>query len=169
MNCLRSFNFKSDAFENLVAPDIDVWLNGVHTFWIAQKPAGISTFNIQGFKNINIHSIEVQGIVDSNVGTANSVIVNDWTFAIQVNGQNALVSGLTVGAPNPYAIVIQGTNVNFNLSKYSPKFTLMDPIQSARSIQILGLKASGIGVENIAAINLSWTVNFIVYYSYEGD
>lgn len=169
MNCLRSFNFISSGSQNLSGADIDTWSNGLHNFFIAQRPAGISTFNIQGFKNINIYAIEVQGIVASGINTNNSVIINDWSFFISVQGQNSLVSGLTVGSPNPYNIAIQPTDVEFSLAKYSPKFTFLDPVKSAKSIKILGLKADGLGAENLLAVNLTWSVNFIAYYNYEGE
>jgi hypothetical protein len=40
---------------------------------------------------------------------------------------------------------------------------------SCKSIKIIRLKASGIGVENLSTINLSWKINFVVYYSFEGE
>ena len=172
MICLRSFIIRSSANDSLSGADIATWNLGGEHYWNAKLPAGSSTFSVQGFKLINIYSIEVQGIVESIFNIGQSVIINDWQFLIRVNGQNQLVSGLiypTLVTPNFYSILTQPENPEFNLSKYSPKFELSSPIQSVTSIEILGLQASGYGAESLTNINLSWAVNFIVKYNYEGE
>jgi len=169
MDCLRSFTFISSANESIVAPNIDTWGLAPQNYWLANSSAGTSTFNIQGFKNVNIHSIEASGEVSCLLNTGFSVLVNDWSFYVQINGQNPLVSGNITASPNRFSIQTQGTNPNFSLSKYNPKIEFADPIESARSIQITGFKASGIGAESLTTVNLAWNLNFVVYYSYEGD
>ena len=167
MSCIKSFIITSSANETGIGPaQVDTW--GVDNYWIFNK-GGTSTFNIEGFKNINIHSIEAQGDVASLIATGSSVIVNDWSFIIQVNGQNPIIGGNITAAPNNYSIVTFGTNQIFSLSRYNPKFCLDSPIQSVTSINIQGLRASGYGAENLLTLNLAWFMNFIVYYSFEGE
>ena len=169
MSCIQSFTFLSSANETVAAPDFDSWGLAPQNYWQYNKPAGTSTFNIQGFKNVNIHGIEAQGDVYTLHNSGNAALVNDWTFFLTVNGQNPQVSGNITVAPNNYSIVTQGINPLFALSRYNNKFTFEDPIQSATNIQISGLRASGIGAENLALLTIAWTVNFVVYYSYEGE
>lgn len=168
MDCLKSFTIYTNSNENASAPKSDIW-GAVHGgYWIYNN-GGISTFTIQGFKNINVHGVECQGDLSCLINTGNSVIVQDWAFDIQINGQNPLVSGTVTAAPNNYNISPQAQNPIFSLGKYNSKFMLASPIQSAKTLTINGLRASGFGNENAAVLNIAWNVNFIIYYTYEGE
>jgi hypothetical protein len=171
MSCLRTFSILSSANENAVAPIIDTWGLAPNNYWVYSKIGGAntSTFNIQGFKNINIHSIEAQGDVGCVPNLGNSIIVNDWSFYLVVTGQNPIVGGTITPAPNAWSIQTQSTSVNMALNKFNPRLCFDSPIQSATNIQIQGLRASGIGAENPLNINIAWTMNFIVTYSFEGE
>jgi len=169
MSCLRSFTFLSGANETLVAPDVKFWGLAPQNYWAAQLSAGTSTFNIQGFKNVNVHSIEAVGTVYSGLALADTALVQDWAIYLQINGQNPLISGNITAVPNRYSIVTQANAVNIGLTKYNPKFQFADPIQSVTSIQVYQMNAQGIGAQNLAQLNLSWGMNFIVYYTYEGE
>jgi hypothetical protein len=169
MSCLKSFTFLSSANESVTTPQLDTWGTVAPFSWLYQKASGSSTFNIQGYKNVNIHAIEAVGDVGCLLNLGQSVVVNDWAFYIQINGQNPLVSGNLTVSPNNYSIQLQATNPNFSLSRYNPKLTLADPITSATSIQILGLKASGLSADNATTLNIAWNMNFVVYYTYEGE
>ena len=167
MSCIKSFIIKSTANETgSGATVVDTW--GVDNYWQYNK-GGSSTFNIQGFKNINIHGIEAVGDVGCLINTGSSIIVTDWSFILQVNGQNPLVNSNITAAPNNYSVTSEGTNPIFSLSRYSPKFNLASPIASATSISIQGLRAYGYGAESLITINIAWLMNFVVYYSYEGE
>ena len=169
MSCIKSFTFTTAINENAVAPQLQTWGLAPQNYWAFESGAGISTFNIQGFKNVNIHGIEAVGDMASIVAFPNLVLVNDWSFRVRVNGQNSLVSGNITAAPNRYNITVQANNPIFSLSRYNPYLELASPIQSATSIQLVGYRASGIGAQNLAAINLAWDMTFVVYYSYEGE
>jgi len=169
MDCMRSFSFLSSANENAVGAEIKTWGLAPQNYWLYQSQSQLSTFNIQGFKNVNVHSVEAQGVVSTLITGTEGIIVNDWDFSITVNGQNPLINGNITAAPNNFSIQTQGLNPTFVIGKYSPKFTFADPIQSASSIQITQLRASGIGAQNLANINIAWAINFIVYYTYEGE
>lgn len=169
MSCLNSFTILSSANENIVAPNITTWGLAPQNYWLAQSSAGTSTFNIQGYQLINIHAIEAVGNVTCLLNTGNSVIVNDWSFYLQVAGQNALASGNIVAAPNRFSIQIQGPAVSLNLSRYNPKIEFASPIKACSNFQITGFQASGIGAQSLANINLAWNINFVIYYSYENQ
>ena len=169
MDCLRSFSFLSSANESTGVLEFKTWGVAPQNYWQYRSDSQLSTFNIRGFKNINIYSVEAQGIVSSLFSSSENVIVTDWDFSIQVNGQNPLISGDITAAPNNFSIQTQALNPNFVIGKYSPKFCFESPIQSASSIQITQLRASGIGAQSLININIAWAVNFIVYYKYEGE
>lgn len=169
MDCLRSFSILSSANENAVGVNIDTWTVGSQNFWIYNSFSGDSTFNVQGFKNINVYSIQAQGDVSCLINTGNSLIVDDWAFSVELNGQPALASGEIVASPNRFSIQIQGDKTNCVLSRYNNNLNFASPIQSVKNIKINGLTASGIGNENLTTLNLSWAINFIVYYKYEGE
>jgi hypothetical protein len=170
MDCLRSFSFIASANSTITTPEINTWGVAPQNYWNAQ--IGITTFsryNIQGFKTINVFKIQAVGDVGTTLNTSNSVIVNDWDFVVRVNGSNNLIGNNIVSSPNPFVISNQPNNPIFALGRYNGNLNLSDPIVGVTSIDILGLKASGIGAQNIALINLQWNVNFIVHYTFDGE
>ena len=169
MDCMKSFTFVSGANENVTAPNIVTWGLAPNTYWLYQHGSGQSTFNIQGFKNINVHAIEAVGDVSSLLTGGTTVLVNDWRFLVQISGQNPQVSGNITAAPNRFSIVTQPQDPIVGLSRYQTRIDFASPIQSAKSIQIVGLTASGIAAQNPANINLAWYMTFIVYYTFEGE
>ena len=169
MDCMRSFSFLTSSNENAVPPEIKTWGVAPENYWEYSSTNPSSTFNIQGFKNVNVYSIEAQGVVSTLATVAQGIIVNDWDWSLTVNGQNPLINGNITAAPNGFGIFTQPLNPTFVLGKYSPKFTFADPIQSVSSIVLTQLRATGIGAQNLANINITYAFNFIVYYTYEGE
>ena len=168
MDCMRSFTILVSANASVAGADITTWGAAPQNYWSA-RVTGTSTFNIQGFKNVNIHSIEAVGRVNSIIGAADSVLVQDWGWSLQVLGQNPIINGNITVAPNNFVMQEQGINPNMQLSKYAPKMEFQDPITSATAIRITQLAAQGIGARDLLAINLAWGFNFIVNYTYEGE
>lgn len=168
MNCIRSFNFVTLQNQTLSGANIDTWVVGGQNYWSANL-IGSSTFDVQGFKNINIHSVEALGSVFTTKNLGFSAIVQDWQFFIKINGYSPLVSGKVRTAPNDFAIDVELASPDFSLSRYNPKLEFAEPIASALSIELYGLQASGYGAESLLSINLAWDMNFIIYYSYEGE
>lgn len=168
MDCLRSFNLLVSANSTVGAGNITTWGVAPQNYWLARE-TGTSTFNINGFKNINIYSIEAVGTVTSVIGGLDQVIVQDWGWSIQIIGQPPLTNGNITAAPNTFVIQEQGINPNLQLTKYTPKMEFTSPVASATQIIISQLSAAGIGARNLAAINLSWGFNFVIKYKFEGE
>lgn len=170
MDCLQSFSFTSSANDNFVAPDLLTWTApGLMPYWQVDKNY-ISTFNIQGFKNVNIYGIDVIGDFQPLITTVNPAIVSDWQITMRINGQMPLVSGNITAAPNGWSLT-QGIpqSQTFTLNRFKTFFKLESPIQSAISIELNNLKINGIGPNNLLNVNVSWNLQFIVYYQYEGE
>lgn len=173
MSCIKSFSFLSNFGGNLSNTPpftLDLWGASPRISWAYQQKDVGSTINIQGFKNINIHGIKAQGNAYTNLlNSGNSIVVDDWNFYLQLNGQSPLLGANVVTSPNTMAVSIQGRNPVICLSKFNTEINLIDPITSVTSIQLLETRMNGTSAQNLTTINLGWFVNFIVYYSFEGE
>lgn len=169
MNCSNSFSFSTNGQGNFLPPDVKTWLSGTEQFWVFDKVL-TSTFEITGFKNINIHGGKVVGIVTSlNSAALGGAIVEDWGVSIKLNGQIPLVSARSTGV-NDWSITTDGPNSNiFEVSKFNTCFEFSSPFQSVRNIQLTNFRASGNGGQTVNNVNIYWNFNFIFYYSYEGE
>ena len=169
MDCLRSFSLSSPANQTLAAPDFDTWTIGTSNFW-SVNVNGSSIYQIRGFKNINIWGFEIVGDFNGSPTLASNGIVQDWSVGFVFNGQAPLIGGGTVLAPNFLSITDVNPFVNFFLaSRYKTKVMLESPIQSVGQIEFTNWKANGIANENLLQIQLDWNLNFVFYYTFEGE
>jgi hypothetical protein len=169
MDCLRSFSFRVSANTSESYPQIDTWGAAPENYWLYSSTLASSTFNVQGFKNINVYKIEAVGDISCLPNTSASVLVNDWEFYVKINGQNASIPGYITSSPNGFIMTTVPENPTVSLSKFNTKIEFLTPVQSVLSIQILKLNARGIGAENLSLVNISWHMTFIVYYNFEGE
>jgi len=171
MDCLKSFSFKVTTNTTLTGGSIKQWTTGPNQhFWSASAGTS-STYNIQGFKNINVFGVDVIGSVTTlTAAGTGGVIVNDWNIDVLLSGQQPLVGGNITAAPNYYSInATSPTNRIFPLGKFSNSVKLTDPITSVNFIQLGSTYAQGIGYETLGDVNLFWNLNFVVYYKFEGE
>jgi len=173
MACLKSFSFLSNFGGNLTntpAFTLDIWGASPRVSWAYQQKDAGSTINIQGFKNINVHSIKAQGNCYTNLlNNGNSVVVDDWNFYLQINGQSPLLGANVVTSPNTMLLTIPARNPVICLSKFNSEINFLDPITSVSSIQVLETRITGTSAQSLTSINLGWFMNYIVYYSFEGE
>lgn len=171
MDCLRSFNFQINTNANISPPNLEQWNNlAGDVFWTA-KAGTSSTYNISGFKNINVHGIELIGRIDAllEAGPNPQAIVEDWDIDITLNGQRPLINGFVSAAPNYYGLNVDNlVNNSFPISKYNPRIKFASPYTSVTSIVLGETRACGYGANSVPT-NLHWHFNFIVYYTYEGE
>lgn len=173
MDCLRSFNFGVDRISTISGADLKQWATGTaqHFWQISTPPGDTSTYNIQGFKNINVYGIDVIGSVQTQTNTAvDGVIVNDWFIDVLINGQQPLVGGNVTAAPNAYALDLSlpGNN-SFELGRYSNSVKFASPYLSCKFIQLGGTLAQGIAYQTLGSVNIRWKMNFVVYYKFEDE
>jgi hypothetical protein len=166
MECLRSFNFLSSGNVTAAFPQINTWGPASNLNWIYDSAPGSSSFEIQGFKNVNIYKLSVTGYIQSTLST-DPAIIEDWSFFVRVNGQNPVPQGF-IGSINDFNLATELTPL-IALGKYNSSFIFESPITSVGSLQIVNLWAQGRGAQSGAAINLNWTVVFNVYYKFEGE
>jgi hypothetical protein len=171
MDCLRSFNFRIELINNISgATELKQWTTGPAQHFWQVSTLSTSTYNIEGFKNINVFGVDILGTVQTQTNTiVNGVIVNDWSLDVTLGGQRPIISG-TMSPTNVYAIDLQtGTNRTFSIGKFTNSLKLASPYESVRFIQIGKTLAQGIGYETLATVNLRWDLNFVVYYKFEGE
>jgi len=171
MECMRSFSIGVNLIENLSgAAVLKQWTTGpAQHFWQVNTGTS-STFTFEGFRNLDVYGIDVLGSIQTQVNTViNGVIVNDWQIDVRVGGQNPLVGGIATGT-NYYAIDSNSPeNQIYPLGKFNNSVKFATPIMGSKFLEIQKTRASGIGYETLATVNLWTRLNFIVYYRFEGE
>jgi len=170
MDCLRSFNISVSAQGNEPTPEFKGWQIGTQHFWLYESSNVDSIFNVEGFKNINVFKIALNG----NVGSAglpalSAAIVQNWSWLITINGQNSVIGGNVTASPNGFGMLIQPTNPTFTLSKFNPSIEFATPIQSAKQIIFNGFYCDGIASEVLTNAQLNWQINCTIFYKFEGE
>lgn len=168
MDCLKSFTIHSSS--NITAGPGSVWVQNLNNYWMFDSNL-TSTYNIQGFKNVNIHGIEFIGFMDAQASSGQRCIVNDWATTLQLQGGTIpQISGNITASPNQWGIDNTSAFARlFSLGKYHNKVTFASPFESVKTIQFLKLNASGIGAETITSVSLEWNFQWVFYYTYEGE
>jgi hypothetical protein len=169
MECLKSFNLHSSTSVN--ASNAYVWTQNGNNYWVVESNLS-SAFNIQGFKNVNIHGIELVGDMQSfQPNVTDNCILQDWSTTIQLQGGTIpQVSGQIQSAPNQWALDNTSAFARiFTLGKSINKINFASPFESVKSIRFLGYNANGLGAQINTGVSLKWNLQWIFYYTYEGE
>jgi hypothetical protein len=170
MNCLKSFTIHSSS--SISGVGTKIWVQNLNNYWVVDQNV-TSQFDIQGFKNVNIHGVELTGFLDSQIATSNNCIINDWSTLIQLQGGTIpQISGQIAPPPVSNQWFIDNTS-GFarlvSLGKFNQKITFASPFESVKSIRFLNFQANGIGAESLTTISLKWQLQWVFYYTYEGE
>ena len=170
MDCLRSFSLASNLNQSFaLGPNLDVWTIGTDNYWFGRTVGASASFNVQGFKNINIFGIDVVGDFKSGPGTT-QVLIDNWEVNIDLIGQAPKLGGIVNPITNIYNLNQDNFFSNsFVLSKYKRGFKLASPIQSVTEIRFDGYTASGHANESLLSVTVNWDLNYIIYYKFEGE
>ena len=164
MNCLRSFTLSISNTRTYVTPSAVTWgALGNYHWQVTQQ--GLSTFNIQGFKNIDIYGISMVSNVQT-FGPTSKAIVEDYSYLLTLNGQLPLIGG-NIDLVNFWSI--SDTFTRFAIGKYTNEIKFESPIKSVTSINVNEFRAQGNNAEAINSINLQNDIQFIFYYNFEGE
>lgn len=170
MSCLKSFTFISSANETITTPTLTWWGTAASNHWIVNGLGPQSIYNIQGFKNVNIHAIDLVGYVGGRGGLGYGGTITDWAFTLQITGQVPQISGNISASPNRYSITTDYPYIQFvALSKMKTRIEFADPIQSATSINITDLYLTGNNLQTTGFLHIQYSATFVVYYTYEGE
>jgi hypothetical protein len=170
MDCLRSFIVRIDQVQTFTGANVKTWTLGLQEYWAVDAGA-VSTFVVEGFKNIDVYGVELIGHVQTSTTPPTSgVVVESWAFEIEINGQLPLINGNLGTGTNSWNLQTTGALAKqFALSNYTNYLTFADPIKSVQDIRFFALAAQGIGGQTIGSISLDYDLSFIVYYKYEGE
>lgn len=171
MDCLRSFNLNIRQTGTIIVPDVKTWFVGAQEFWVVTLTRN-STFDIEGFKNINLYKMAVYGDVYPQVaaGTGGGIVGN-WSFDLSLTGQLPLVSGKVNTTDTNFWNIDTNASANktFTLSRNNNVIEFDSPIDSLKKINFVALKAQGNGGQTAGVLNLVWDFTFLFYYKYEGE
>lgn len=168
-NCMNSFLVNINSVYSFDGVKLRTWGTAGNQHWaLYLADSIISTYTIQGFKNINLYSVEMVGMCQTDVANVSgtSCTVNDYGMFLTLDGLLPAVSGVAT-SPNSYAI-----NSNYNkmsLTKFTNKLIFETPIQSLKSVKFQNLFAHGQNAESSTNINLQVNLTFIFNYKYEGE
>jgi hypothetical protein len=169
MDCLKSFTIHSSS--NITAGASSTYVQNLNNYWVLDTSL-TSSFIIEGFKNINIHGVELIGAFEANSVSNQRCIISDWGTTLQLQGGTIpQVSGRITASPNQWQIDNTTAFARlFTLGKYQNKVMFASPFESVKSIQFLNLNANGIGAESaLVGVNLKWNLQWVFYYTYEGE
>lgn len=172
MDCIKSFNFSASANSNFTPlQNIQGWTIGTNNYFVGSISL-TSTINISGFKNINVHGISLNGNVTClpTAPPLTKCLVEDWGIGVGIVGQMPIIGNNVTVSPDEWNLITTTPAIqNFRLGKYKPDVKFASPIQSVNSINLNTLQVQGIGNESLVNQNLTWFLNFVVYYSFEGE
>lgn len=171
MECLRSFNLNIRQVTTATGSNVKTWTVGSQEFWSA-RISGISRFDIEGFKNIDLYKIKIVGDVYTQIASGiGGVIVEDWAFDLFLEGQMSLVSGKINTSTTNYWNIITGSpeSKTFTISKNTNEIIFDDPVKSLKYINFQNLTTQGYGGQTTGTVSLDWNLAFVFYYKYEGE
>jgi hypothetical protein len=173
---MNSFQLRIAGNFNAISTDpgisLKTWGTPGQYFWSAAVRPGnnTSTYNLTGFKNVNIFGVTVNGIVRANSNSTQCAVVYDWGFSLGINGTPPLISGEKTTSPDGWNLNTTTTAVStYFLSKDTNSVRLSDPITSVKSIEFFTLYAQGDGAEFLNQVEINYLLNFTFYYRYEGE
>ncbi len=174
--CMKSFQIRIErnsytAIDGAPSTSVRTWgTPGQYFFSAVFKPGSDSKFEIEGFKNVNIHGITTTGFVRGASNSTKCAVVQDWNFLLVINGTPSLISGKVRTSPDGFNLKIDSPAVLiYNISKHTPTILLSDPITSVKSIDFDSIYAQGVGAEFLNEIAFNYNFNFTFYYTYEGE
>ena len=175
MECLQSFQIRIQQQQISAAGNgtCTTWGTVGQYFFSCNLAPNLqdSTYNFLGFKSVDIYGISMNGYVQGNFTSATKcAVVNDWSFAIFLDGFAPLSSGDKTVTPDAWNLKVVGSGLNqITLNKYSNSIMFSDPYRSVSDINFLALFAQGVGAQFLNEVALIYDVMFTFYYKYEGE
>ena len=168
MNCLRSFSIQIDNNLNFstAGTNVKTWGAIGNYHWVVIQQ-GLSTFNIQGFKRIDLYGMQMTGTVQTDAGAADGAIVEDYSFSVGIVGQVPLVGGIKTVAPDFWNIGQQVTN--YNLGKFSNSVMFETPYTGLSALAFQEFRAQGNNAETLNSVSLDIKLEFVFYYKFDGE
>jgi hypothetical protein len=170
MDCLRSFIVGINQVGTFTGAGISTWnVPALGNSYFSAIVQGLTTYEIKGFKNINIFGVSISGHVISQASAPiGKCLVSDWAFVLTLDGQLPIIGGVV--SPNFWSLSTDTTQTKIiALSKNTPEIIFKDPITSVKIINFNQLRCQGEGAETANTISLDYDLTFTFYYKFEGE
>ena len=166
MDCLKQFQFGISTARTFTtaASNYIPWTVGTDNYWVVQSGVDTSDFTIQGFKNINLYGIKLQGYVQAPI-SGNFGIVDDFSWNLKLTGEKPSISG--VFTTNNWNVSLYPLDIR--LTKYQNSIMFSEPIKSLSQIRVSNFGAQGYANNNLLNIRLDVEANFYFLYKFEGE
>ena len=179
MDCLRSFTLTSSGVTGTSSITTSTVIN-----WQDQylKMTGFNAtvllntgtqFRPEGFKNINLHGIRVNGwITTSQAGAGGYGVVQQWNTNLGVVGQRQILGGTIPAATPGTPFVWNQSATGLFFSNTCNYIDLPSPIQSVSLIEWQSFQIEGFAPTQLALANafeFDYAFNFTFYYRFEGE
>lgn len=167
MSCIQNFTLSYDLVGtfNVSNTSVRCWISGGQNFWTARFINVASTYNVQGFKNINIYKVKIQSYLSPIITSVTGAIVEDYSLSVEINGTSPILGGNF--STNAY----NGTTTNqpYIFTKYNTEIEFASPITSVKFIKLGEISVQGYGWQTLNDIDLQLKANMILYYDFEGE
>jgi hypothetical protein len=165
-HCYNQFNFSVATGKTFstASGNFAPWVSGTNNNWVVQSGLDTSDFTIQGFKNINLYGIKLQGSVQCPI-SSNHGIVEDYSFNLKLAAQTPSISG--VFTTNNWNATLYENEVR--LGKYQNVIMFGEPLRSLSQIRLSYFSAQGYSNESLLNIRLDLIVQFYFLFKYEGE
>ena len=167
MDCMRSFSVDLAVQRGYSTANTDVKTWGVagnYNWQVIENSLG-SNILIQGFKNIDLYGIKLNGSLFTDVGLLDGAIVSDYGFDVSISGSAPRISGIATSTFWPLTL----NDNEFIVGKYNNEINFVSPFSGVTAINIGRFQANGIGGESLNSITLDFKFSFTFYYKYEGE
>lgn len=172
MECLRSFS-QSVSINNTLTS-----LNSVSSFWTAglninctaiisfAAGVGPAVFQPQGFKNIDVFGIRVNGEIQSSPSSATQKAqIDSWSIILNAVGTYPLLSGNF----SNQAITPTQAPTTISLNRFANFVEFSSPIKSVSNICVNNIYIQASECQVNTDIDLTGQLLFTVYYRFEGE
>ena len=178
MDCLRTANLTISgniADTNTVAgSQVDFWTDyaAKMTGFVANLPLVQCQFFPQGFKNIDVYSLEVIGSVLSSNTIGGNFVCSDYNLQTLIFGTFPLLGG-TIPVGTPFQVTQGGGGSNgFAFTKTHSRINFYSPVKSVNQISCTNLYFEGYAPTLLGItqeFNLRYSFDIFIHYKFEGE
>lgn len=149
----------TNAFNSIVK----IWGTNPIAFNIFTQFGNDGKFTIQGFKNVDLYGIKLQGTVLSDPTQNQNAIFLNHNLQIILGGQNPRIDGINGAKIN------QPTSVKTFLTKQNPEYYFCQPIKSCDFVQVINMTFDGIAPQVISGVEFLYDFDLVLSYKFEGE
>jgi len=170
MDCLRNFIININQASTFSGAGVNTWVNGNRHGWSFEQ-LGTSTFNVEGFKNINLHGIEMIGYMQPQVAAATGQCqIDNFGMDLYLDSSLPNVSGNISTFPNYWSLNTNNVAAKtVRLNKFTNKIIFNEPLTSLKFVNFERLVAHGTDWQTANTVSLDYDLTFVFYYKYEGE